>query len=75
MTYLYTTKVMLVKNLDVERGLVNGARGVVIGWDSTRNDYPIVKFVSGLSKTIEPVKWTIEISGEPVAVLTYLATK
>lgn len=59
---------MLVKNLDVEKGLVNGARGVVIGWDATRKDYPIVRFTTGLSKTIEPIKWTVEISGEPVAV-------
>ena len=62
---------MLVKNLDVGRGLVNGARGVVIGWDSTRKDYPVVRFVTGLSLTIEPTKWTIEISGEPVAVILY----
>jgi ATP-dependent DNA helicase PIF1 len=35
-------QVMLIKNLDVEAGLANGSRGVVVGFDG--NGAPIVKF-------------------------------
>ncbi|KAL6068124.1 DNA helicase, variant 2 [Balamuthia mandrillaris] len=61
-------QVMLVKNLDVRRGLVNGTRGVVIGWDDTRKGYPRVRFLDGEEMTMEPVKWVLEASGEPLAV-------
>lgn len=40
---------MLAKNLDVQRGLVNGARGVVVGFDKT-NDGEFVTFNTCLYK-------------------------
>lgn len=56
-------QVMLAKNLDVQRGLVNGARGVVVGFDKKNQDYPLVKFVSGEEEVIRPVRWTFKVSG------------
>ncbi len=41
---------------------MNGARGVVIGFNPKRKNYPIVKFVSGVEKTIETAKWTVKSS-------------
>ncbi|XP_062569791.1 ATP-dependent DNA helicase PIF1-like [Saccostrea cucullata] len=56
-------QVMLAKNLEVQRGLVNGARGVVVGFDKKNQDYPVVKFVSGEEEVIWPVRWTFKLSG------------
>lgn len=52
-------QVMLLKNLDQENGLINGSRGVVVGFD---NDLPIVKFLNGEIKTIGYIEYTYEIS-------------
>lgn len=75
-------QVMLLKNLNLSKGLSNGARGtpiasnefmlividamasivtgVVVGFDESRDGYPVVRFVSGVSLTVMPAKWTIE---------------
>jgi hypothetical protein len=41
---------MLVKNIDVKRGLANGSRGVVV--DFSKSGAPVVKFRSGLQQTM-----------------------
>ena len=69
-------KVMLLKNLDTSRGLVNGARGVVVGFEASshRSKYynmlPIVKFecTVGSNKSVEEIvlieeSWEVK-SGE-----------
>lgn len=47
-------QVMLLKNLDVENGLANGSRGVILRFEG---DYPIVKFLNGEEKLIVKEKW------------------
>jgi ATP-dependent DNA helicase PIF1 len=45
-------QVMLTKNIAVDRGLANGSRGVVVGFDEEKNGMPIVKFINGIKETI-----------------------
>jgi len=54
---------MLAKNLNVSRGLVNGARGIIKGFESGSAGYPIVKFISGLEEVIGPEKWVVTTPG------------
>ncbi|XP_070195917.1 ATP-dependent DNA helicase PIF1-like [Littorina saxatilis] len=56
-------QVLLCKNLDVGRGLVNGARGIITGFDSTNEGFPVVRFVCGVIEVIKPVRWVFKISG------------
>ena len=48
-------QVMLVSNLDLESGLCNGSRGVVVGFQETTN-WPIVEFKTE-TRVIEPHTW------------------
>ena len=48
---------MLIVNLDVEGGLVNGSRGVVVGFE---HGYPRVKFRHGKTQTIDRYTWERE---------------
>ncbi len=48
-------QVMLVANLDMEKGLCNGSRGVVVGFQETTN-WPIVEFKHE-TRVIEPHAW------------------
>ncbi len=45
-------QVMLICNLDIKSGLANGSRGIITGFDI--DNYPIVKFMSGLEISIIP---------------------
>uniref|UniRef100_A0A2H8TMV8 ATP-dependent DNA helicase PIF1 n=1 Tax=Melanaphis sacchari TaxID=742174 RepID=A0A2H8TMV8_9HEMI len=51
-------QVMLLKNLSVSSGLVNGARGVVKDFD--KNGSPCVQFKCGNIVTIKPEKWIVK---------------
>jgi len=53
-------QVMLLKNLDQERGLVNGSRGVVV--DFNELDLPYVKFMNQEIELIERQEYPYEIS-------------
>jgi len=55
-------QVMLITNLDVAAGLVNGSRGVVVAFD-TKDGAPIVEFLNGSRLPLAPHKW--EIDGYP----------
>ncbi|KAJ8040177.1 ATP-dependent DNA helicase PIF1 [Holothuria leucospilota] len=53
-------QVMLTKNIDVQRGLVNGARGVVKSFEPGQMGYPVVKLLHGTEETIRPERWTVK---------------
>ena len=57
-------QVMLLYNVDLESGLCNGSRGVVVGFDG---DLPLVKFLNGKTVLINYQTWTIEEdNGDPI---------
>jgi hypothetical protein len=65
-------QVMCLKNLDVGAGLVNGARGVVIGFEAnaTVTDsqmLPKVKFVCGRTQVMGAETWTVYEGDRAVA--------
>eukprot|EP01117_Protostelium_nocturnum_P009436 TRINITY_DN3367_c0_g2_i2.p1 TRINITY_DN3367_c0_g2~~TRINITY_DN3367_c0_g2_i2.p1 ORF type:complete len:715 (-),score=172.83 TRINITY_DN3367_c0_g2_i2:1883-4027(-) len=59
-------QVLLLKN-SKRKNLVNGLRGVVIGFDETKRGYPRVFFGNGEEATVEPERWAIEVNGLEVA--------
>ncbi|KAM5291690.1 ATP-dependent DNA helicase PIF1 [Ctenodactylus gundi] len=56
-------QVMLVKNLAVSRGLVNGARGVVVGFEAEGRGLPRVRFLCGVTEVIHTDRWTVQATG------------
>ncbi|XP_072918483.1 ATP-dependent DNA helicase PIF1 [Hemitrygon akajei] len=56
-------QVMLTKNLDVQGGMVNGARGVVVGFEPGNKSLPQVRFMSGVTVTIKPERWLVKALG------------
>ena len=64
---------MLLKNLDVERGLVNGSRGVVTSFRRSpggAEELPVVRWVAGeseISRVCERVEFAVESGGEVIA--------
>ena len=77
---MYTnTQVMLAKNIDVSRSLVNGARGVVVKFDSSTRGtitahyvvlycliiigFPVVRFTSGMEMAVPPEKFLVKVGG------------
>ncbi|XP_078528022.1 ATP-dependent DNA helicase PIF1-like [Lissotriton helveticus] len=56
-------QVMLAKNLDVGRGLVNGARGVVVGFQAESKGLPKVRFLCGVTEVIKMERWVFKAHG------------
>lgn len=52
-------QVMLISNVDPERGLVNGSRGVVIGFCEATGS-PIVEFINGVKEIVGRWAWPVE---------------
>ncbi|XP_014448617.1 ATP-dependent DNA helicase PIF1 [Tupaia chinensis] len=53
-------QVMLVT---VSRGLVNGARGVVVGFQAEGRGLPQVRFLCGVTEVIRADRWTVQAMG------------
>ncbi len=53
-------QVMLIHNLNTEAGLVNGSRGVVVGFEQGGAGNPIVEFMNGCKMPIAPHQWEVE---------------
>jgi ATP-dependent exoDNAse (exonuclease V) alpha subunit len=64
--------IILTRNLDLSKGLVNGARGVVRGFTSSDGGLPVVFFESGETTTLTPVKHRIYLGQVEVASRTQL---
>lgn len=52
-------QVMLMKNCNLVQGLVNGARGCVVGFAKTTGN-PLVRFANGHSEEIKSEKWMVK---------------
>uniref|UniRef100_A0A1B6LF84 DNA helicase Pif1-like 2B domain-containing protein n=1 Tax=Graphocephala atropunctata TaxID=36148 RepID=A0A1B6LF84_9HEMI len=48
-------QVMLLKNINIAKGLVNGARGIITTF--SKDGLPVVRFISGLEFTVHREKW------------------
>ncbi|KAL6774453.1 hypothetical protein ACKKBG_A25060 [Auxenochlorella protothecoides x Auxenochlorella symbiontica] len=55
-------QVMLLRSLAPREGLVNGARGVVAGFDAARG-LPVVAFAAGPTRVVAPERWTLRSGG------------
>ncbi|KAI4886040.1 hypothetical protein NFI96_007726 [Prochilodus magdalenae] len=56
-------QVMLTKNLDVQRGLVNGARGVVVDFLPGSQGLPRVRFMCGAVEVMKRERWMFKAGG------------
>lgn len=56
-------QVMLLYNLDLDNGLVNGSRGVIKGFC---DDLPVVKFLNGRELVIDYYTWEVEELGKKI---------
>ena len=54
-------RVMLIKNLSVEDGLVNGSVGTITHFECINNIYyPVVQFDNGIKQLVLPTEWELE---------------
>ena len=65
-------QVMLLYNLDIQSGLANGSRGVVIDFIE---DIPEVLFMNGLKRIIDYKDWDIEEDNKAVATVYQIPLK
>ena len=72
-------QVMLTKNLSVISGLVNGARGVITGFEKTDAtggvSMPKIRFLGGLESVMKPEKFPVKLSSGDVAFRRQLPLK
>lgn len=56
---ILNAQVMLIANIDPDNGLVNGSRGIIVGFCGSI-ELPIVEFLNGTKKVIGAHTWPIE---------------
>ncbi|KAH9394741.1 DNA helicase [Tyrophagus putrescentiae] len=63
-------QIMLNRNIDLNRGLVNGLVGEIIKFEdegdaahAVPRRYPVIRFVNGVQTTISPERWTVKLGG------------
>ena len=56
---MLNAQVMLIANTDIDSGLVNGSRGVVVDFCKS-TELPIVEFLNGVRKVVGTHTWPIE---------------
>ena len=56
---ILNAQVMLIANVDPDAGLVNGSRGVVVGFCAATH-LPMVEFINGVRKPVGTHAWPIE---------------
>ena len=52
-------QVMMIANIDPTIGLVNGSRGVIVGF-SEATGFPVVEFMNGVRRPVGPHVWPID---------------
>lgn len=63
-------QVILLKNIDTEKDLFNGARGIITDFSDNDDRYPIVKFENGIVRLIKREVWSI-FSGNTLMATRY----
>lgn len=64
-------RVLLLRNMDLERGLCNGSQGVIVDFKADKGggrQFPEVLFRNGQQRLIAPETFTVEEFGMPIAV-------
>jgi ATP-dependent DNA helicase PIF1 len=63
-------RVMLVKNLNVELGLVNGSIGTIVSFEGPDAN-PKIQFDNGVIQIVERTEWTIELNNNKCYAIQY----
>ena len=66
------SQVMLIYNMNIENGLVNGSRGVITRFI---NDLPVVKFINGEERVIDYHIWEIEENDKKIMKIIQIPLK
>jgi ATP-dependent DNA helicase PIF1 len=68
-------QVMLAKNMHIQEGLVNGARGVLTKFDAAHNSFPVVRLTNGKEFVIRPQKWSVRAANGALVTRVQLPLK
>ena len=66
-------QVMLLYNMDFDKELINGSRGIIIGFNV--DDIPIVKFLNGIQQVIDFHTWEISENNKIIIEISQIPLK